>query len=171
MNQQYSKAHFCKKYVDDNGIQTNRRPVWYDEDQGYNGKVTRVFVSASWFPTWEEWQPQAEKALTAATVEYDSFNGTYVKRGSSYPIVGTPQFLLERSSIWQGGFLTWVNALCPNRAEFERVVAEAKERIESNGKPRAGMRVASITDPLPMLPISSAEFQDEPGTIGAVWGK
>lgn len=165
----FEKSYFCKKYVDDNGIQPNRRPVWYDEAQGYNGRVTRVFVSASWSPTWEEWHQQAEKALTAAVVEFDHFNSIYEKRGSSYPIVGEPQFLLERSNVWSDGFSIWVNALCPSLAEFERVIAEAKERIENNGKPLAGMRVASITEPLPMLPISSSEFQDEPGTIGASW--
>ena len=169
--EKFTKSYFCRKFVDDNGIRRDRRPVWYDEDRGYYGKTTRVFVSASWFPTWEEWQPQAEKALTAASVEYDAYNGIYEKRGSSYPIVGDPQFLLERSLVWQGGFSIWINALCPSRSEFERVVAEAKERIENNGKPIAGMKVASITEPLPMLPISSSEFQSEPGTVGALLEK
>ena len=64
----FEKSYFCKRFVDDNGIQQNRRPVWYDEDRGYNGKVTRIFVSASWFPTWAEWSQQAEKALQHSVV-------------------------------------------------------------------------------------------------------
>lgn len=167
---QFEKAYYCKRYIDDSGLfPKNRRPVWYDEDAGYFGKTTKVFVSASWFPAWEEWQPRAEKAIEAASIQYDAYTGHFEKRGSGYPVVGSPQFLLEKSDIWSGGYIVWVNCMCPSESEFERVVAEAKQRIEDQGKPLSGMRIASINTPLPVLPIPSSEFQTDPGTIGALY--
>lgn len=168
---QFEKSYFCKRFIDDSGLfPSNRRPVWYNEDAGFYGKSTKVFVSASWFPTWEEWKPRAEKAIEAASIQYDAFNGIYEKRGDGYPISGEPQYLLEKSDVWGSGYVTWVNALCPTRSEFERVKREAEQRIEDQGKPLAGMRIANLTAPLPLLPIPSSEFQTEPGTIADFYG-
>lgn len=160
------KSRFCVKYLDENGVPSDRRPVWYDEGTG-EGRVTRVLINASWFPSWKMWHDQAEKALTAALVEHDHFKGTYVMRGDSYPIVGDPHYLLEPDGVWQSGYTIWINALCPTEDEFYRAVAEAKERIANKGKPVAGQRIASLNAPLPLLPVCSRNFQQAPGTIGA----
>ena len=169
---QFAKFKFCTRYWDTNGGAADKRPAWYETSDGNGGKVQRVFISASWFPDWARWQPEAERALNAAVVRYDAYHGVFEKYGTSYPIVGEPHYLLEKSSIWKDDFTVWINALCPDQEQFEATFAEAKAKIANHGKPIRGARVASITEPLPMLPFPSAWCQDTgSGTVGAGWGR
>ncbi len=171
MKENYSKSYFCARYLSDNGVACDRYPVGYNVDREQGGKSTVILVNASWFTDWPSFHKQAEIALDAAAVEFDSFNSRYVKRGHTFPVSGAPQYLLEKNKLFEDTFDVWVNTLCPDEAEFQRVLSEARQRIENYKKPVAGMRIASFYESLPVLPIPSSEFQSVSGTIGAVWGK
>ena len=95
----FEQTHFDKRYWDTNGGRPDKRPVWYSEDDGRTGRMTRIFINTTWFPGWTEWRREAERALSAASVEYDAFNGVYEKRGSSFPISGSPQFLVQKNQL------------------------------------------------------------------------
>ena len=166
---EFEQFRFCKKFFDENGGQPDKRPVWTEESDGQGGKVQRVFISATWFPTWERWQPEAERALNAAVVQFDAFHGVFEKSGTSYPIVGEPHFLLEKSNVWGNEFTIWINGLCPDKEQFELTIAEARKKIENRGKSVPGQRVMASAEPLPLLPFPSAWCQTDLQTIGGSW--
>ena len=159
--EEFESSHFNRRYWDENGGRPDKRPAWFDLDSGHSGKVTRIYVSATWHPTWAEWKPEADRALTAAVMEFDFFRGIYEQRGSSYPIVAEPRYLLQKNHVIRDQLDIWVNVCCPDSAEFERTLAEAKARIEDQSRPLIGMRSASFNEPLPMLPIDSVWCQDK----------
>ena len=169
---QFEQFRFCKKFWDENGGAADERPVWYEASDGQGGKVQRIFISATWFSNWERWKMEADRALSAALVRYDAFHGIFEKSGTSYPIAGEPHYLLEKSGIWKDEFTIWINALCPSKEQFDLTLVEARQKIANHGKPVQGARVASVTEPLPMLPIPSEWCQGSgAGTVGAWWKK
>lgn len=150
---------FNVRYWDGNGGRSDRRPVHWESGHALSEKQLHLFVSADWFPDWQQWSVEAQRAIDSTLFRFDAFDGTFIKSGTSFPIAESPHFYVEKSELWQGGYSIWINALCPTEAEFVRTVAEAKERIAQYAAAAAELRVAEA---LPILPVSSADFQDAP---------
>lgn len=159
---------FCQKYFDENGGQKDKRPVWWESGTVLSEIQQHIFVSASWFSTWEKWQPEAERALTAALFEFDAFNGIFVKRGVSYPVSGEPHFYLEKADVWQGHYAIWINATCPSESEFLKTLDEAKEKIANNNRFMKGKTLAASFEPLKLLPVRSEWYQSRLRTVSAL---
>ena len=155
------KAHLCTEYLDRHLVPKNRRPIAWSEDTR-GGIVSRIFISADWFDDWASWKQQADIARDAYTLQFDVFDQCFVKGGNAYPLSSEPRYFLEKSIVFPSGFTVWVNSMCPSRTEYERTVAEARERIKVYKQPLDGVRVAEFGAPLPLLPIPSGEFQAEP---------
>lgn len=160
---EFEKLRFCTRYWDDTGGNPKKRPYWDAVGSEYNGKRQRVFISALWFPTWEAFQPEAERALAAAVVEYDHFQDKYAKSGASYPISGEPHFLVEKITNWgrrDDLYVPWINALCPSREQFDVTLAEAQRKIEGmkSGISSPGFRVASLFEQQPPAPLYPTEW-------------
>ena len=169
---EFEKFRFCTRYWDANGGAVNKRPYWDEIGTETTGKRQRVYLNTLWYRDWATFSPAADRALTAACVQYDAYHDHFVKIGTAYPFDEKPRFLLEPEK-WPntGEYSIWVNCLCPDEASFNATLSEARERIENHGKPVAGKRIASITDPLPMLPFPSEWCQCMPRTVGASWRK
>ena len=169
---EFEKFRFCRRYWDENGGAIDKRPYWDEIGTEQTGKQQRVYINATWFPSWEKFSIEADRALTAAVVEYDAFHGRYVKSGTSYHISEKPHYLVEEMT-WPniGLYNIWINALCPDREQFEATLAEAKEKIESmkSGEIKPGFRVASLFDRKPdMLRYPSEWCQTTDNTVGAL---
>lgn len=169
---EFEKFHFCRQYWDDNGGRIDRRPYWDEIGTEQTGKEQRVYISARWFPNWEQFSIEADRALTAAVVEFNAYKGIYEKRGASYHISEKPHYLVEADT-WPntGEYHIWINALCPSKEQFDLTLAEAKEKIEGMkaGEIKPGFRVASLFDRKPeMLRYPSAWCQTTDNTVGAL---
>lgn len=159
---EFAKLHFCKKYWDTNGGDPNKRPYWDFVGDGLIGRKQRVYVSALWFPTWEQWSVAAERALTAAVVEFDGHTDRFVKSGNSYPFAEKPHFLVEAITDWRQGdlFQLWINALCPDEEQFNHTLAEAQKAAEQMRarKIQPGFKVASLFASPPPAPLYPSEW-------------
>lgn len=130
--EEFEKFRFCTRYWDNDGGDPEKRPHWDEVDSGgYRGKKQRVFVSATWFPTWGQFKPQADRARAAACVAYNQQRNQFVVSGTSYPLDNQPRFLLEPLE-WPniGKHVIWVNVLCPDEEQFNFILAEAQRKIQ-----------------------------------------
>lgn len=121
------------------------RPPYFDE---YRGKVC-VFVDASIFPTFAEWQPQAALAIDAAIVTDRQESGG-VMRGVSEILSPEPHFLVELAGKPVGGLFAWrywINCGAADKYTFTATLQEAKsaarerEAIMRNGGTLAALQL------------------------------
>ena len=171
---EFEKFRFCTRYWDENGGAIDKRPYW-DEITKQTGRRQRVFLNTLWYKDWAAFSPAADRALTAALVQYDAYHDRYVKIGTSYPFDEKPLFLLEPER-WPdtGEYSIWINCLCPDEASFNATLAEARAKIESlkSGEIKPGFRVASLFDRKPeMLRYPSEWNQTEDGSVDALLRK
>lgn len=169
---EYEKYRYCRQYWDDNGGDAAKRPYWDEIGTEQTGKQQRVYLSTLWYRDWASFSVAADRALTAAVVEFNAYKGIYEKRGVSYPISEKPHYLVEADA-WPntGEYTIWINALCPDEDQFNATLAEAREKIEGMkaGEIKPGFRVASLFERKPdMLRYPSEWNQDKDGTIGAL---
>ena len=170
---EHAKLHFCTEYWDTNGGAIDKRPYYDTTGSEYTGKRQRVYLNTLWYRDWAAFSPAADRALTAASVQYDAYHDRYVKIGTSYPFDEKPHYLLEPSP-WPntGDYSIWVNCLCPDEASFNATLAEAREKVASMKKrdpSSSDFRVASLFEKKPDTLLYPSEWnQDKDGTVGAL---
>ena len=169
---QFEQFRFCRQYWDDNGGAVDQRPYWDEIGTEQTGKVQRVYINTQWFGTWEKFAVAADRALTAAVVQYDAYHDKYVKIGTAYKISEKPHFLIEPQGWPNAGLYSiWINALCPSEEQFTATLEEARQKIKDveSGEIKPGFRVASLFEKKPDAPLYPTEWcQDKDNTVGAL---
>lgn len=167
--EEFERFRFCARYWDANGGAPEKRPHWDEVDDGYRGKKQRVFVSATWFPTWEQFKPQADRARAAACVVHNPQRSNFVISGTSYPLDDQPRFLLEPLK-WLniGEYAIWINALCPDKEQFALTIAEAKRKVQQENAIATGgtVREMGVFEPRAEQPRYPTEW-NQAGTDAA----
>ena len=152
---EFEKLHFCTRYWDENGGNPRQRPYWDVIGGDYVGRRQRVYLNTSWYRTWEEFAPAAERAVNAALMKFDAVQNTFVKSGASYSFSGDPHYMIEQKP-WPGSteYDVWINCLCPDEEQFLDTLSIARKRVENlkSGEIKPGFRVASLFEPQPPAP-------------------
>ncbi len=169
--EQFEQFRFCRRYWDDNGGEVDKRPYWDEVGNEQTGKQQRVYINTLWFKDWPAFSVAADRALTAAVVQYDAYHDKYVKIGASYHISEKPHYLVELQGWPNAGLYNiWVNALCPSEEQFKATMEEARQKIKDmeSGEIKPSFRVASLFEEKPDAPLYPTEWcQEKDNSVGA----